>query len=167
MKGKINFIVLNALFVAIGIILQIAENSFPVITEIPGGKLGLANIVSILNISIFGGVNALIVAVLRAFLGSVLFGGTVSMLYSVGGAFLSTICMSLFMKFKSEKFSFVSVGIIGAVSHNLAQVLIASVILQSVYIWSYFPVLMIIGAISGTVTGFSSQLIKSKIKLKQ
>lgn len=166
MRGKTNSLVIISLYVAIGIILQITESTFPIITTVPGGKLGLANIVSILNISMFGGVNALVVALLRAFLGSLLFGGVSSMIYSVSGAFLSTICMSIFMKFKSEKYGSVSVGIIGAVTHNLAQVAVASLILGSVYIWSYFPVLMIIGAISGAVTGFSSGLIKAKIKLK-
>ncbi len=166
MRSKTKELVLISLFIAIGMVLQSIENSFPIISGIPGGKLGLCNIVSILNISMFGGINALIVASLRSVLTSLLFGGVSSLMYSLCGAILSTISMTVFMKLASDKFSLMSVGIIGGVTHNTAQVMVASVTLSSGYIWSYLPVLMIIGAISGSVTGISAGLISSKMKFK-
>lgn len=166
MKIKTKRLVLISLFIAIGIVLQSIENSFPIISGIPGGKLGLANIVSILNILMFGGINALIVAAIRSIITSLLFGGIGSLMYSLCGAVLSTLSMTVFMKLAPDKFGLMSVGIVGGVTHNIAQVTVASVALSSGYIWSYLPVLMIIGALSGSVTGISASLISSKIKFK-
>ncbi len=156
-----------AMFTAIGLVLQVAESMLPIFVSVPGGKLGLANIVSIINISVFGGVNALMIAVLRAFLGSLLCGGAAAVPYSVSGAVLSTVVMWFAKKYAEGVFSNVGVGVLGAVAHNTAQVLVASVIFGSGYIWTYLPVLVIIGTVSGTAVGWAAEHTLRRIKMSK
>ena len=93
--------VLLSLFVAIASILHIVESWLPLPFPIPGVKLGLANVVSILAIAFFGWREAMLVAVLRVMIGS-LFGGSVfgpAFAMSMGGALFSTagngLCLSI------------------------------------------------------------------------
>ena len=151
-----------ALFTAVGLVLQFVESMLPIFTAIPGGKLGLANIVSIVNISFFGGANALLIAVIRSFIGSILCGGVMSVPYSVSGAVLSTVVMWLAKKYAGGRLSSIGIGVLGAAAHNTAQVLTASIIFGSVYIWTYLPVLIIIGTLSGALVGFAAETVLRK-----
>lgn len=151
-----------AMFTAIGLVLQLIESMLPIFTSVPGGKLGLANIVSIINISFFGGANALLIATLRSFIGSMLYGGAMAVPYSVSGAVFSTIVMWLARKYAGDRLSGVGVGVLGAVAHNTAQILTASIIFGNVYIWTYLPVLIIIGTLSGAVVGFAAETVLRK-----
>lgn len=156
---------LMALFTAAGLVLQIVESIIPVFISIPGGKLGLANIVSILNLSVFGGANALLIAVLRSFLGSMLYGGVMAVPYSVSGAVLSTLVMWFVKKYAGEHVSSVGIGVLGGVFHNTAQIFTASIIFGSGYIWSYLPVLIAVGTVSGAAVGYAAECVLRKTKL--
>ena len=154
-------ICIMAVFVACGLVLQYIE-SYIAITSVPGGKIGLANIVSIINIFMFGGWNALIISILRAFLGALLSGGISAVLYSVAGAFLSTLVMWGCKKFFYPKVSMIGMGILGAVFHNIAQCCVAAIMFSSVYVFSYLPFLILFALISGAITGYSAKLIDGR-----
>lgn len=149
-------LVLLALMVAIGAVLQIIESTLPQIMPLPGGKLGFANIVSMLVIPLFGGASAVAVAAVRALLGGLLYGGFISTLYSLAGAVLSAAVMAVCYQKFYGKLSFMGIGCIGAVCHNTAQVLVGVALLQDIKLLSYLPVLLVISAISGTATGFAA-----------
>ncbi len=154
-----------AIFVAIGIMLQYVENRI-LITPVPGGKLGLSNIVSIVNIFVFGGKNAMVVSLLRAFIGTILTAGASALPYSLIGAFISTLAMCLMKKFFYPKVSMVGISVIGAAFHNFSQICVAAFMLSSVYIFSYLPILLLVSTISGVVTGYGAQVLGNRVLKK-
>ena len=153
---------LMAIFIAMGLILQYVESRV-LISPIPGGKLGLSNMVSIINIFMLGGKNALAISVLRSFLGSLLFGGVMTIPYSVLGACVSTFIMWAVVSKAFPKVSMVGISILGAVFHNLAQLIVAFFMYGSVYVFSYLPGLLIFALISGTVTGFGTDIFANRV----
>lgn len=147
---------LFAVFIAVGIVLQYAESRIT-ITPVPGGKIGLANIVSIINIFMFGGGNAEVIAIIRAFLGSLLSGGVGAVPYSVAGAAAATAVMSVCKRFY-PRMSMIGISIIGAAAHNIAQLCVAAILFGSAYIFSYLSVMLIAGLVGGCVTGYAAEL---------
>jgi len=61
-----------SLLVSFGIVLHIIENMIPVPFPVPGAKLGLANIISLIAISFYGLKEGLIVSILRCIIGALL-----------------------------------------------------------------------------------------------
>lgn len=153
---------LMAVFIATGLVLQYVENQI-LVTPVPGGKLGLSNIVTIINIFVFGGRNSILIAALRSFLGSVMMGGVISAIYSVSGAVLSTVFMWLIKNYFYPRVSIVGISVAGAAVHNITQLLVAAVTYKSIYVFSYLPLLMIIALVSGTLTGYCASLFAKRI----
>lgn len=154
--------IIMAIFVAIGIVLQYIESRV-LISSVPGGKLGLCNIVSIINIFMFGGKNAIMISLIRAFLGTFLTGGAMALPYSLAGAFLSTVAMALMKKYTYPKVSMIGISVTGAAVHNVSQTCVAAIMLTSGYIFSYLPFLLIVAVASGAVTGYAAQVFGNRI----
>ena len=55
------------------------------------------------------------------------------------------------------------VSVAGAVSHNLAQCIVAAVLLQNVGVFHYVPLLLISGGIAGVITGAVSAAVLGKL----
>ena len=157
-------IVITAFLVSLGTVLQIVEGMFNVFI-VPGGKLGVANIVSLTDLFISGGENAVLVSVLRAFLGSMLYGGVSTLPYSAGGAVVSSLAMWGAKKLFYPRLSVVGISVVGAFFHNLTQIVVASVIFGSIHLFYYLPVLTIVGTIGGVLTGYVAQLFCKKTGL--
>lgn len=158
--------ILMGLMISFGLVLQIIDNFFNV-TGIPGGKLGLPNIVSLANIFIFGNVNALIISAIRAFFGAMLFTGVSSLPYAVLGALCSTISMIIIKNKLYPKVSEVGISITGAVAHNYAQLIVAAIIFNNIKIFSYASVLTFIAIFAGFFTGVSVKFLNKKIFNKE
>lgn len=146
------------LLTAISAALQIFEGMIPFMVQIPGGKLGLANIVTLVVTVVFGGKAAVTVALIRSLLASLAFGGFVSGIYSVTAAVCSALITVILYK-RCGGLSLVGIGVISALVHNLAQVIVAVVIMHNAYIMTYYPVLMLVAVPCGIVTGYAAQLI--------
>lgn len=156
-------ITVMAMFVSIGIVLQYAESKI-LITPLPGGKLGLANIVTICNIFMLGGKNAVMISIIRAFLGTMLSTGVSALPYSMLGALFSTVSMCLVKKYMFPKVSVIGMSVIGASVHNLTQILVAGAFFSSGYIFSYLPALLLISVASGGLTGYFAQSLVNRIE---
>ncbi len=154
-----------SLFVAIGLLLQYIEGKIA-ISSIPGGKLGLCNVVSILNIFMFGGGNALAIAAIRSLLGAMLFGGAMTIPYSLTGAVFSTFAMWGLKPFY-PRISCVGLSIVGAAVHNLSQLCIASVFYGTVYVFSYLPALLVTALCSGFATGYVTHIFVKRLFKKE
>ncbi len=151
---------------AVAVALQIFEATVPTLVQIPGGKLGIANIITLVIIAVFGGRAAISVAFIRSALGSLLYGGVISGIYSVSGA-VGAALISVVLYKRCSKLSLVGIGVIGALAHNLIQVIVAVILMQNVFVFTYYPVLMIIGVISGVVTGFAAGcILRNKVIFK-
>lgn len=159
--SKIKKYALMSLMLAAGIVLQWVDGFLSI--GVPGGKLGLANVVSVLNLYLFGAKNALFVAVLRAFLGSVLGGGISSVPYSVCGAVSSVLVMAAAKKYFSAYLSEIGISVCGACVHNLAQIAVACVVFENASVASYGSVLILVGTASGALTGITAAELNKKL----
>ncbi len=164
-KSQINLsrrIVVIALLTCIGIVLQIVEGMFDIFL-VPGGKIGLANISALICLFILDGKSSVLVAFLRSFLGCLLYGGVPAMPYSMGGAILSAVAMWGLKAAFYPKLSQIGISMLGAFVHNAMQIIVAVIIFKSVKLFSYLPVLVLIGTIGGIVTGVGAKIFCKKI----
>ena len=157
MQWRTKKLVLSSILIALGIGLQIAESMFFIPVNIPGGKLGLANIVTVIILYAFDAKTALVCAILRSFLGSILYGGVTSAIYSVSGAVFAWFMMTMAKRVSNGKLTQIGVSVLGAFSHNVAQVFVASLVLSNVWIFTYLPILGIASCITGVFTGYGAR----------
>jgi heptaprenyl diphosphate synthase len=152
-KNKYTKIVLQALLVAIALILSLFERNLPALSFAPGAKLGLANAITLIAISYLGKKEAFSILITRIVLSAFLGGGLYTMLYSLGGGLLSFSVMSIAYNFRSERLSFIGISVLGGFSHNIGQLVVASFFMKSVLIFNYLPFLSITGVITGIIVG--------------
>ena len=138
------------LLTAVAIVLGYFEYLLPV-TGIPGVKLGLANTVLLYALYLIDVPSAILLMLLKVGLSGLLFGGPAAMLYSLAGGVLSLIVMILARK--SKGLSIVGVSVLGAVSHNIAQMAVACFVVETRAILAYLPILLFAAAVTGTLTG--------------
>ena len=133
----------------------------PLFVSVPGIKAGLPNVIILYVLYCLDTKYAALVSFVRIFLLWAMFGNAVSLAYSVAGAVLSLLAMSL-MK-RTNKFSTVGVSVTGGVMHNLGQILVAMVILDTSKIAYYLLVLAVTGTISGIFIGLCGALLVKRI----
>ena len=139
---------------AIALTIFMVEAQIPPVVPLPGVKLGLANIVTLIALYLLGGKSAFGILVLRCIFGAVFGGGITGLLFSLTGGMLSMSIMAL-----SRKLPFLSiygVSILGAAAHNVGQILAAMVLMHSVYIGAYLPYLLAVALLTGFATGAAS-----------
>lgn len=153
-----------AVTVALAMVLSFLESRIPAFVAIPGIKVGLANIAVIFTLYKFGTRDAAVVSVIRVLLVSLLFGTTVSLWYSLAGATLSFILMLVLKKL--TPLSVVTVSVVGGISHNVAQIGVACLLLETNVIMYYLPFLLLSGIIAGIAVGIASALLIKRVNLK-
>lgn len=154
---------LYGMLLALAMILSYIEAIIPINIGVPGVKLGLPNIVTVIGLYSLGPVPTLIISFLRIILISILFGNTMTLAYSFAGFVLSFLCMVVLMKIGGFHMTVVSVT--GGVMHNVGQLIAAVLLLHSDVLFYYLPVLMVAGVVAGTVIGFVSGLVTRRIQL--
>lgn len=156
MKQKTAYL---GLFSAVAIILGYIESLIPVFAGIPGIKLGLANLGVLFILKKYSFKEAALVSIVRILVIGFMFGNLFSILYSLAGAALSMAVMTLLLK--KTSFSLIGVSVAGGVSHNIAQLLIAMLILHSFSVFFYAPALLIAGVAAGIVIGgLTNEILK-------
>ncbi len=163
MRNKTRRIALLGVLTSVALVLSYLEVMLPPIsTAVPGIKMGLPNIIIIFLLYKFGLKEAVTVSLVRVFIVALLFGNVMTLAYSVAGAVLSLGLMTLFKKF--DFFSQVGVSIIGGISHNLGQILVAIFLFDTIQIGYYMIVLSITGTIAGVVIGIISSILVKKLE---
>lgn len=152
---------LYGLMVALAFIFSYIESLFPVV-GIPGVKLGLANLVVLITLCLLRPRDALAISLLRIVLVGLTFGSPASMLYSLAGGLVSLGVMILCRH--TDKFSVLGVSVAGGVSHNLAQLAVAAVVLRTPQIVWYLPMLLISGVLTGALIGIITRLCLPKLR---
>lgn len=161
---KTRKITVLALSVALAMILSFIESQIPAFVAIPGVKIGLANIVVVFALYKLGWKQAILISGVRVFLVSVLFGSAASLLYSLAGATLSLIGMILLKK--TDKFSCTAVSVAGGVLHNIGQIAMACIILETDVIRYYLPFLILSGTLAGIAIGIISAIMIRRITVE-
>lgn len=152
-----------ALVASLAMILSFIESQIPAFVAIPGIKIGLANIAVIFALYRLGFSGAVTISAVRIIAVSLLFGTPVSMIYSFGGAILSLSLMILLKKMTPA--TEVGVSVIGGVAHNIGQMIVACILLETNVIIYYLPFLLLSGTIAGAVIGIISAIIVKRIKI--
>ena len=151
-----------AVMVALAMVMSYIESLIPVFIPVPGLKIGLANIVSLVCLSVFGFGAAFTVSFLRICLSSLLFGNAVAFIYSLFGGILSIVVMYGLKKLRI--FSTVGVSVGGAVFHNIGQIIAACFVMGTGAVISYLPPLLIGGTLAGVVIGICSSLLTERVR---
>lgn len=149
------------LMLAFALIASYVESLIPVPIPVPGIKLGVANSVVLILLYYTNAKTACGIAIARVVLTGFLFGSMSSILYSLSGAVLSLLIMT-FVK-KRNYFTMMGVSVAGGVSHNIGQILMAYLVLESDAIWYYLPVLLMAGCITGSMIGMLGKEIYKRI----
>lgn len=147
---------------AIALILSYVEAMIPINLGVPGAKLGLPNIVTVLLLYTVGGSAACLIGLLRIVLNGFLFGNLFAIAYSAAGFALSFIAMLMLRK--TDKFGITGVSAVGGVMHNAGQLIVAA-LLTNGSVFAYLPVLVIVGAVSGVVIGVVGGLITERVRM--
>lgn len=142
---------------SLALIFSYVEAIIPFNAGIPGVKLGIANIVTVIALYKLSIKHAAIVSFIRIMVAGFLFSGLFGAIYSLAGAIVSLIGM-IFLK-KTGKFSIAGVSMAGGVLHNLGQLLVASFLIKDLRIFFYFPILLFSGLASGIAIGIAVTLI--------
>lgn len=150
--------------VAVAMVLSYLESLIPAFTAIPGIKVGFANIAIIFTLYRLGAREAVLVSVIRVALSSILFGSPVSFIYALAGATLSLTLMAILKRF--TPLGTVTVSIVGGITHNLAQIGVASLLLETDVFTYYFPFLLLSGMVAGIVVGIAGYQLIKRIKLQ-
>ncbi len=154
-----------AVLTAVALIIFVVEAQIPVPVPIPGVKLGLANVVTVYAMFRLGPKDTLAILLVRIFLGSVFAGAVSAMLFSLAGGLLCYLAMLALRRLLSENQIWVC-GVIGAMCHNLGQILAAMLIYQTAGLAIYLPVLLLSGVVTGAITGLAAQLVAGRLKPK-
>lgn len=163
MRNNTKKLVLLSLTVTFALMLSFIESRIPPIVAIPGVKVGLANVAVIFALYKFGLKEAAAVSAVRVLLVSILFGTPVSFIYSITGAVLSLFVMYVFMRL--TRLSTLTVSALGGVTHNVGQIMAASVILGTGVVVYYLPFLLLSGTLAGIAVGAVSAILINKVKL--
>ncbi len=153
-----------ALMISLALVLSYMERFFPLqmIVPLPGVKLGLANIVSLIALYLLGGRQAYVILAIRCILGSIFGGGFTSLMFSLTGGTLAMLTMILASRAKF--LSIYGVSILGAAAHSVGQILAAMLIMDTVYIAAYLPYLLVISLFTGFATGGASAGVLRSIR---
>ena len=146
-------IVQSAVLISLALALSYMERFIPLqmLIPLPGVKLGIANVVTLVALYLLGTRSAFLILALRCFLGAVFGGGITGLLFSMTGGFLAMTVMA-FCK-HSSFLSVYGVSILGAAAHNIGQILAAVVLMDSIYIGMYLPYLLFVSLFTGFATG--------------
>ena len=150
------------MLVAVAFVLSYIEAMIPIPLGLPGAKLGLANLAVLAALYLFGAKEAFGVSIVRLLLAAATFGNMAAFLYSFAGMLCSFFVMLLLKK--TNKFSIVAVSCMGGVMHNMGQLLVAFLVLQTKALWAYLPLLVITGVVSGMIIGIIGGILVERLK---
>lgn len=150
------------MLIGLAFIFSYIEAIIPIPIPIPGVKLGLANLVSMVGLYTIGIRGTVAISLVRIVLVGFTFGNMSSMMYSLAGGILSLVLMILVKR--SGRFSQVGVSILGGIGHNIGQLTVAALITRTAGVFYYLPFLMAAGVIAGAVIGLLGGLVTARVR---
>ena len=156
-----------ALYTTLSLAVYAIESAIPPLVPLPGIKLGLANVVTLILLQHYTAKDAFLVLMARLLLSTLLFGQVLSLLYSLAGGILSFAVMYPANRLLEKKLPFLT-GALGGLSHNLGQLLTAFAITATAGVFAYLPYLAISGILAGLFTGlcahFAGKYLMPRLK---
>ena len=157
---KTKNITLCATLSAVAIVFGYIESLFPIPIAVPGVKWGFGNIVVLVALYAQNKKYAFFIMLVKVLVTSLLFSSPSVLIYSLFGGILSLFAMACL---KKVNLHIINVSIGGGISHNIGQLVAASMMMKTLSVFSYLPVLIICGIISAIVTGVCSKIIINRL----
>jgi len=151
-----------SILTALALTLSVTETLFfpGMLFPVPGMRLGLSNIVTLLALYLFGAFPTILIVCIRCLITFAFGGNLTSFLFSMAGGLLALAVMLLLRNFR--KFSLFGVSVAGSAAHTVGQILIACLMTRTWATISYLPVLMIVSIVTGLViAGLSIPVYKA------
>lgn len=142
-------------FTALALIFSYVETLIPFNFGIPGVKLGLANLIIVIALYKMKISEAYTLSIVRVLLSGFIFGNYFSIIYSLAGGLLSLTTMVLLKK--KEGFSILGISMAGGVMHNVGQLIVAMLVVETFSVVYYVSVLLVSGLITGLIIGITSR----------
>jgi len=152
---------LIAMLAALAMIISYLERFIPM-TALPGVKLGLANIVTLIALYTLGALPALAISALRILMAGFMFTGVNAMMYALAGGGLAFLGMVTAKRIRL--FSIIGVSVVGAVAHNTGQIAVAALVVGTPGLAWYLPALIAAGAVTGVVTGLVGRQVTGRME---
>ncbi len=149
-----------AVLVTFAVVIHTVEAALPLPMPVPGVRLGLANIITLLALVLYGLQSGLTVAVLRTLLGSLVAGGFLGFGFwlSLAGGILSCLVMAAALPLVRRGWAtLLSVSVLGAAAHSLVQLAVAGAIVANpALLAGYFPLMLLLAVPTGICTGLAA-----------
>lgn len=153
--AKTKKLALMAMLTAASLIVFVIEAQIPAPVPVPGVKLGLANVITLVAMLLLGRREAGLILLVRIAMGSVFAGGVSGFIFSICGGVLAYAVMCLTVRAFPLKMLWV-VSALGAVAHNIGQLIAAVAITKTAALLVYAPVLLASGIVTGVFTGLAA-----------
>ena len=161
MKSKVAYF---GVFTALALIFSYVETLIPINFGIPGVKLGLANLIILIALYKMRLREVYLLSIVRVLLSGFIFGNYFSIIYSLAGGLLSLTVMAVFKR--KDGFSIMGISIAGGVFHNVGQLIVAMLVVETFSVAYYVPVLLIAGMITGLLIGIvSNEMLKRLVNV--
>lgn len=164
-KNSVKRLTLCAALCGAALTIFVIEAQIPLPLPIPGLKLGLANIITLFALVYLSPREALMILVGRIILGSVFTSSLSILLYSLSAGIGCILAEKLLLKILSDRF-IIEISIVGAITHNVTQVLCAALIMKSKYVFWYLPPLIICAIFTGTFCGLCVKFVYKRLNSK-
>lgn len=154
-----------SLLAAFAIVIHGMEIAIP--SPIPWLRIGLANIITLTVLLIFGLKAAIYITLIRVIIGSFLSGTFLSpaFLLSLSGGVASTIAMGITQRIFGRFFSPVGISLIGASVHSLTQIAVVYLVLiRRKEVFLFLPVLLFLAVITGIFNGIVASFLIGHLK---
>ncbi len=153
-----------AMLAAVAMIFSYVEVLIPIDLGIPGAKLGIANLVTVVGLYFLEPGEVLLIAAARIFLSGFMFGSGMSLVYSLAGGAASLAAMVLCKKIKG--LSVIGVSMAGGIFHNAGQLVAAILVVKDLRLSFYGPVLLLFGTLTGVLIGIASKKVLPVVRVE-
>ncbi|MEJ8554776.1 Gx transporter family protein [Tepidibacter sp. Z1-5] len=163
--SKTKKMVFMSILVSQSLVMYIIETyiSNPFVFMAPGAKLGLSNIITLISLFFLGFKDTFVILTARIMISSIFGGGFSAFLYSIAGGILSLVFMGIFAKFSKKESSLIGISVVGAMFHNIGQLIMSSIIIHNIGMFIYLPILLLTSIPTGLFIGFVCRyLVKNK-----
>ncbi len=160
--AKTKKLALMAMLTAASLIVFVIEAQIPAPVPVPGVKLGLANVITLVAMLLLGRREAGLILLVRIAMGSVFAGGVSGFIFSICGGVLAYAAMCLTVKAFPLKMLWV-VSALGAVAHNIGQLIAAVAITKTAALLVYAPALLASGIVTGVFTGLAAMYLLRRL----
>jgi heptaprenyl diphosphate synthase len=157
-SDRIRRLTTDALLISLALVLSIAERWIPLelLIPVPGIKLGMANIVTLVAVLCLYPIDAIALVTVRSLILG-LISGLTTFLFSLSGGLLALMVMWLAGKLYDRVFSVIGISLVGAAAHNIGQIFVAGFILREpLLMTTYLPVLLLTSLVTGTLIGVAA-----------